>query len=70
VCRCVPFRSDYAAPAAYELDRKLVTVPPGQRGARELQFFRAALINTIFADLNCFNRVLFDDQTLVVLKVK
>jgi len=29
-----------------------------------------ALIDTIFADLDRFNRVLFDDQTLVVLKVK
>jgi phosphoserine phosphatase RsbU/P len=28
------------------------------------------LIDTIFADLDRFNRVLFDDQTLVVLKVK
>jgi sigma-B regulation protein RsbU (phosphoserine phosphatase) len=29
-----------------------------------------ALIDAIFADLDRFNRVLFDDQTLVVLKVK
>jgi hypothetical protein len=29
-----------------------------------------ALIDTIFADLDRFNRVLFDDQTLVVMKVK
>ena len=29
-----------------------------------------ALIDTIFADLDRFNRVLFDDQTLLALKVK
>jgi hypothetical protein len=43
-----------------------VTDPPGQRGAGELQSFRAGH----HLRLNRFNRVLFDDQTLVVMKVK
>ena len=57
--------SDHLSPEGKDYGNRLATVVRGRHGKKA-----SDVVQAIFADLDEFNTTLFDDQTLIVMKVK